>query len=325
MSTKAKKANLDLSLMKNAYKKMLFIRRFEEECIELYKQGLIGGSLHSYIGQEAVAVGVIMNLRKDDYITMTYRGRGHALAKGADEKKLLAEMLGRVDGYCRGKGGPMHIVSVEHGILGANAIVGGGIPIAVGAALSAQYQENDRVTVTFFGDGTVNQGAFHEALNIAAIWDLPVVFVCENNLYSEMTRIADMVKNEDLAERAAAYGMPGVVVDGNDLESVYQVAKNAIDVARQGGGPTLIEAKTYRLVGHMYGDSETYRTKEEVELWRKREPLKRLRERILEKDPNFNDEIERMEREISNRLNQAVEFAKKSPEPDLTEIFEHVY
>lgn len=317
-------AELDLNTLHNGYETMLRIRRFEEACIELYKQGLMGGSLHNYIGQEAIAAAFGLNLKQTDYITMTYRGRGHAIAKGAEEKRLLAEMLGRVDGYCRGKGGPMHVASLDLGILGANGIVGAGIPIAVGAAFSARYRESDQVAVTFFGDGAINQGAFHEAMNMAALWDLPVVFVCENNLYSEMTPLHESVKNQNLWERGAGYGIEGVVVDGNDLAAVYEVARNAIEKARAGKGPTLIEALTYRTVGHMYGDSETYRTRDEVDEWRKKDPILQMEVQLEQKMTDFQAYKKSLEEQIAQHLKNAVQFAKESPEPSADELFEGV-
>ncbi|MDQ0272368.1 pyruvate dehydrogenase E1 component alpha subunit [Cytobacillus purgationiresistens] len=280
--------------------------------------------MHSYTGQEAIATGFGMNLEQTDYITMTYRGRGHAIAKGAQEKKLLAEMLGRVDGYCHGKGGPMHITSVENGILGANGIVGAGIPIAVGAAFSAQYRETSQVAVTYFGDGAINQGVFHEAINMAALWDLPVVFVCENNLYSEMTPLHESVKNQNLAERGFGYGVEGIVVDGNDLEAVYHAANEAVSKARAGKGPTLIEAKTYRTEGHMYGDSETYRTKEEVEAWRKKDPILQLEARLEQELADFHKYKQELEGRIAQHLTEAIQFAKESPEPNEQDLFEGV-
>lgn len=306
------------------YRKMLLIRRFEEQAIELYKEGLIGGSYHPYIGQEAVAVGVCGALRNDDYMTNTYRGRGQHLAKGASPERLFAELLGKATGYCKGKGGPMHITDVEHGILGANGIVGAGIPIAAGAALSAKMSKSDRVSVTFFGDGAINQGAFYEAANMAATWELPLILICENNLYAEMTPIQSSLKNEHLVERAEGLCIPGIIVDGNDVEAVFQATAHAVAKARKGDGPTFIEAKTYRLGGHMYGDSESYRTKEEVASWWKREPINRLGERLME---NYSIEIRQLERwdqEILQEIAEAVEYARQSPEPDYSEIFEDV-
>lgn len=301
------------------------IRFFEETSIQYYKKGFIGGSVHTSTGQEAVAVGVCRQLKKDDYMTMTYRGRGQALAKGADPYKLFAEMFGRIDGYCKGKGGPMHIASKKLGILGANGIVGAGIPIAVGAALSAKKKKTKQVTVTFFGDGATNQGSFHEALNLAAVLQLPVIFVCENNLYAEMTPIKDSVRIEHLAERGAAYGIPSVVVDGNDVRAVEAVAKKAIERARNGEGPTLIEAKTYRLHGHMYGDAETYRTKEELAAWWEKEPLKRFKEVVLAKNILSEERLEEIANNSKENIEGAAKRAIESKEPAMEEVFTDVY
>lgn len=307
------------------YRMMAAIRRFEEMAIELYKEGLVGGSYHSYIGQEAVAAGVCAALRQDDYITTTYRGRGQHLAKGADPSKLFAEILGRVDGYCGGKGGPMHIADVETGILGANGIVAAGVPIAAGAALSAQMGGGSEVSVAFFGDGAINQGVFSETLNMAALWNLPLLFICENNLYAEMTPLHRSVKNVNLAERAAAFGVHSVIVDGNDVEAVHEAAADAVRRARQGEGPTFIEARTYRLQGHMYGDSEIYRTKEEVASWREKDPIGRWKEQLLSRGWVTEASLSDMERETEEWLRDAAEQARLSPEPEKAAIFSDVF
>ncbi|GIM44957.1 pyruvate dehydrogenase E1 component subunit alpha [Collibacillus ludicampi] len=315
----------DQQKAEEAWRKMNVIRAFEEKSIELYKQGLMGGSLHSYIGQEAVATGVCMNLNTDDYITMTYRGRGQAIAIGADPYKLFAEMLGRKDGYCKGKGGPMHIACRELGILGANGIVGAGIPIAVGSALTAKYRKKGQIAVTFFGDGATNQGAFHEALNLAAILKLPIVFVCENNLYSEMTPIKYSTLNEDLAERGAAYRIPSIVVDGNDVRAVFEATKAAVNRARLGEGPTFIEAKTYRLAGHMFGDAETYRSKEEVAEWRQKEPIKRFQQVCLQEQLLDEQRLNEIQNQIYKEIDTAAQQAMEAEQPGMEEIFTDVY
>ncbi|MCW4021318.1 MAG: thiamine pyrophosphate-dependent dehydrogenase E1 component subunit alpha, partial [Candidatus Bathyarchaeota archaeon] len=232
------------------YRKMLEIRRFEEKVWDLFGRNLIPGTLHLYLGQEATAVGVCANLQVEDYITSTHRGHGHCIAKGADLNKTMAEILGRKNGYCKGKGGSMHVADAAVGNLGATAVVGSAIPIAVGAALSCKLRKTKQVVACFFGDGASNNGIFHEALNMAAVWELPVVFVCENNLYAMGTRITNVTAIENIADRASGYGMPGVVVDGNDVVAVYQAAKEAVGRARSGGGPTLVECKTYRHKGH---------------------------------------------------------------------------
>lgn len=315
----------DKDLARKAWKMLNQIRVFEEKSVDMYKQGLMGGSLHSSLGQEAVAVGIGLHLRTDDYMTMTYRGRGQAIAKGADPYRLYAEMMGRKDGYCKGKGGPMHIASAELGILGANGIVGAGIPLATGGALAAKHYGKEQLAVTFFGDGATNQGVFHEALNLAAVLKLPMIFVCENNLYSEMTPIRDSVLNEDLAERGAAYRIPSLIVDGNDVVAVYGAAQQAVERARNGEGPTLIEAKTYRLLGHMFGDAETYRSKEEVAQWRDKEPLLRFRSTCLEHKWMKEEELEQVRDQVEEDMEDALSRAKDSAEPDMEEVFTDVY
>lgn len=308
----------------NAYRGMVRVRRFEEQAIELYKAGLIGGSLHPYIGQEAVAVGMMGALRANDQITMTYRGRAHALAKGVPPQGLFAEMLGKQSGVNKGKGGPMHIGDPSHGVMGANAIVAGGIPIAVGLALAMRKLGEDRVVMTFFGDGTVNQGAFHEALNLAAVWKLPVIFACENNLYSEMSPIHEMVRIEDLADRAAAYGIPAAIADGNDIEAVHSTAVEAVARARSGAGPTFVEAKTYRLLGHMFGDPERYRSAEEVAAWRERDPIALLRARLLS-DGASVEELQSIEEAAREEIAAAARAAEVGPEPDLSDALSDVF
>jgi pyruvate dehydrogenase E1 component alpha subunit len=295
------------------YTTMYLIRRFEEQAITLYQQGLVGGSLHPYIGQEAVAAGVCAALRNDDLMTMTYRGRGQFLAKGGDPRGMLAELLGRAGGVCQGKGGPMHLCDLSHGIIGANGIVAAGLPIAVGAGLAAHMAKSDRVAVAFFGDGATNQGAFHEALNLAAIWKLPVIFVCENNVYAEMTPIKATVAVQDLVERATGHGVPGVSVDGNDALAVYQATHAAVTQARSGGGPVFLECHTYRLLGHMVGDSEVYRTKEEVAEWRSRDPVQLLRAQLLANGTATAEAIATVETRIEELLQAAEQFARESP------------
>lgn len=315
----------DLDRLTRFYRDMLLIRRFEEKSIELFKQpGLIGGSLHVGIGQEAVAVGVCSALRSDDYMTNTYRGRTQFLAKGADPGRTFAELLGRRDGYCRGKGGPMHITSVEQGALGANAIVAAGIPHAVGAALSARMQGINRIAVTFFGEGATNQGVWHEALNLAAIWQAPVLLILENNMYAEMTPIRSTVRIEHLADRAVAYGIPAVVVDGMDVEAVYSATVSAAIQARQGGGPTLIEANTYRFKGHMIGDTEVYRTQDEVDEWIARDPIRRLEQRLRELRVSASA-LAGIDAEVTQRIEEAAAWALSSPEATLESAYEDVW
>jgi acetoin:2,6-dichlorophenolindophenol oxidoreductase subunit alpha len=308
----------------DAYRSMILSRTFEERCAELFRENYIRGSLHLSIGQEAVAVGTALALRQDDYLLTTYRGHGHALAKGISVRAAMAEMMGRSTGCCKGKGGSMHWTDVTNGIMPANAIVGGNIPIAVGCALAAKLDRLDRVAAVFFGDGAVNQGAFHEAINLAAIWKAPVIMICENNLYSEMTPIAAMVTNENLAERAVAYRVRAEIVDGNDVEVMYEAVQRAVEGARRGEGPTFVEAKTYRLSGHMVGDSEIYRSREEVEQWRLRDPLTLTRATLLERGVTTN-EIEAEENSAKSQVEDAVEFAKRSAWPEEQSVFEDLF
>jgi TPP-dependent pyruvate/acetoin dehydrogenase alpha subunit len=316
---------LERSDLLQMFKMMLLIRRFEEQSVEFYKSGEIRGSLHPCIGQEATAVGACMALRRDDTMTCTYRGHGQCLAKGLDPKEAMAELLGRQTGCSRGKGGSMHFTDPAVGLLGENAIVGAGVPIAVGAAMTAQLDRTDRVAITFFGDGAVNQGVFHEALNMAAIWDLPVIFFCENNLYSEMTPIRAMVNVTKLADRAAAYGMPAVTVDGYDPLAVYEVTHEAVERARRGEGPTFIEAMTYRLFGHMVGDTEPYRTKEEVAEWRTRDPITTFPQRLIKEFGFTETDIEVVKAEVEAEIAEISRFALDSPWPEVSQIADDIF
>lgn len=318
-------ANLTKAKLVEMYKLMVKIRLFEEKVFELYAQNLVPGTIHLYTGQEAVAVGVCSALRKDDYITSTHRGHGHCIAKGADIKRVMAEILGKKTGYCKGKGGSMHIADFSIGILGATAVVGAGIPIAVGAGLSIKLRKTGQVVACFFGDGASNQGTFHEGINMAAIWQLPVIFVCENNLYAMGTRQSIVMKIENIADRADAYGIPGVVVDGNDVLAVYEAASNAVERARRGEDPTLIECKTYRHRGHSRVDPAKYRPKEEVEAWLAKDPIKRLQERLLQSNVLTETEIQRIYEEVSTEIEEAVKYAMESPYPAPQEALEDVY
>jgi len=304
---------------------MLEIRLFEEKVFELYGQNLVPGTIHLYAGEEAVAVGVCANLRKDDYIVSTHRGHGHCIAKGARLDKTMAEILGKKTGYCMGKGGSMHIADFSIGMLGATAVVGAGIPIATGAGLSIKLRRTDQVTACFFGDGASNQGTFHEGINMAAVWKLPVLFVCENNLYAMGTRQTQVMLTKDIAKRAVAYGIPGVSVDGNDVIAVYEAAQQAVRRARSGDGPTLIECRTYRHKGHSRFDPATYRSKEEVEEWLDKDPVRRLKNQLLERNDLSNTEVKQIEKEVSDAVEAAVKFAKDSPYPAPEEALEDVY
>jgi TPP-dependent pyruvate/acetoin dehydrogenase alpha subunit len=308
----------------DAYRQMLIIRKFEETIRDLYQQGKIRGSFHPCVGQEATAVGGCWPLRQDDAMSCTYRGHGHALAKGLSPRAAMAEMLGRATGCCKGKGGSMHFTDNGHGLLVANAIVAAGIPHAAGVALAAQMQGNHRVALAFFGDGAVNQGVFHETMNMATVWKLPLILVCENNLYSEMTPYKETTSVHVLQERAASYGMYAVIVDGNDVEAMYAAVEAAVERARQGEGPTFIEAMTYRLWGHMMGDPEVYRTKEEVALARENEPILRLGRRLSALGYSDTD-LTRLEAEAADVISDALQFAQSSPAPQpedaLTDVF----
>ena len=309
----------------NIYKKMLEIRHFEEKVYDMYGQNLVPGTIHLYAGQEATAVGVCANLRKDDYVTSTHRGHGHCIAKGAKLEKIMAEILGKKTGYCKGKGGSMHIADFTIGMLGATAVVGAGLPIAAGAGLSIKLRGTDQVVACFFGDGASNQGTFHEGINMAAVWDLPVLFVCENNLYAMGTRQSRVMAIENVADRAVAYGIPGVVVDGNDILAVYEAAREAVRRARQGKGPTLIECKTYRRKGHSRFDPATYRPKEEVEEWLKKDPIPRFKKRLLENGFLTEKKGTQIEEEVVKAVEAAVKFAVESPYPAPEEALEDVY
>jgi len=318
---------LDLSNEKliQMYRTMKRIREFETKAAELFAEGRIPGFVHLYIGEEAVATGVCANLKDSDYITSTHRGHGHIIAKGGDLKYMFAELFGRETGYCKGKGGSMHIADADRGILGANGIVGAGHNIAVGAGLSAKYRDTDQVCVCFFGDGSTNQGTFHEALNMASIWKLPVIFVCENNLYGISMHQSRHQAIQDVADRAVAYNMPGVVVDGNDVLAVYEAAKEAVDRARNGQGPTLIECKTYRHRGHFEGDPTVYRDEEEVKEWLQKDPIPRLVEFMLDNNVVTEEEIKKIDEEIAAEIEEAIKFAEESPFPPVEAAVEDIY
>ena len=311
--------------LKDAYGRMCLARAFERKCEELFMQGQVRGSLHMSIGQEATAAGMALALRDSDLLITNYRGHGHALAKGISPRAAMAEMLGRVTGCCKGKGGSMHWTDMSKGILPANAIVAAGLPTVVGAALAGKLDGLDRVAVVFFGDGAANQGATHEAMNLAAIWKVPAIFICENNLYSEMTPIAKTTTNKDLAERAAAYRMPATIVDANDVEAMHAAVSEAVARARRGEGPTFIEAKTYRLVGHMIGDSQIYRSKDEVEEWRaQRDPIRLAGDKLIARGVG-QAELDAISAAADATVADAAAFASASAFPDDGEIFVDVF
>jgi len=305
--------------------KMMLIRGFEEKVEELFSLNLIHGSTHLYIGQEATAVGACKALNKDDYITSTHRGHGHCIAKGGDVKYMMAELLGRKTGYCKGKGGSMHIADINIGILGANGVVGGGIPIATGAGLSIKMKGTKQVVICFFGDGAVNQGSFHESLNLASIWNLPVIYIIENNLYGMSMAVNKAVKIDRLADRAKAYNIPGIVMDGNDVIAVYDAVSEAVEKVRNGEGPILIESLTYRWRGHSRSDARAYRTREEEAEWREKCPIKRFKERLISEGLLTEEEFKELQKKVDDDLNNAVEFAKASPFPDPEDLLTDVY
>ncbi len=304
---------------------MLLIRAFDEKVDELYAEGALHGTAHFYVGQEAVAVGVISALQRGDVITGTHRGHGHAIAFGLDIDRMAAELLGKASGYCRGKGGSMHIADVGAGMLGANGIVGGSMGIACGAAWAFKRRAEDHVAVCFFGDGAVQEGIFNEALNMAAIWKLPVVFVCENNQYAMSLSVKKGFATERISDRAAGYGMPGKTVDGMEHDEVHGAASEAVERARSGGGPTLIEAVTYRYLGHSKSDANLYRTRDEIEEWRKHDPIQRFAMSLEEEGVLENDEWRSLERSAKERIEEAFEKATREPEPEPSSALEDVH
>jgi TPP-dependent pyruvate/acetoin dehydrogenase alpha subunit len=317
--------NVDQKLLFDYYKKMLELRVFEVKVQELYRNGRLPGFVHLYVGEEAVAVGVCANLRNEDLIFSTHRGHGHALAKGVPGGVVLAELWGKVTGCSGGRGGSMHMYAPEWGFMGTNGIVGAPIPLATGGGLTAKLAKKGGVAVSFFGEGAVNSGSFHEAVNFGAVWNLPVIYVCENNLYATEMAFSRATKNISVASRAAAYGMKGVAVDGQDVMAVHAAASEAIRIARADGGPTLIECKTYRYVGHHEGDPGTdYRTKEEVREWKGRDPVKLARKRLLDSGV-AESTLAAADQEVEVWIEEAVQFAESSPEPLAESVTEHVY
>jgi TPP-dependent pyruvate/acetoin dehydrogenase alpha subunit len=317
---------LDREDLLDMFLRMMRIRHFDTRTPGLVKNMTIPGMCHECIGHEAVAIGVIQALNPDDYIGSTHRGHGHLIAKGGDLNKMMAELMAKESGYCKGKGGSMHVADQSIGMLGADGIVGGGIAMIVGAGLSIKLRNTKQVAVSFHGDGAAAQGVWHESVNLAAVNHLPVLFVCENNLYALSTRWADSALVSDVAARAQGYGIPGVVVDGQDAIAVYEVAKGAVKRARSGGGPTLIECKTYRFTGHWIGDPHTYRTKEEVDWWREnRDPVKILRTRILDAGMATGEELDDLAARAHEEVEEAVRYGMAAPEPEPSALFEDVF
>jgi pyruvate dehydrogenase E1 component alpha subunit len=305
-------------------RRMLLIREFDSRLADLYTRGLIRGSSHPAIGQEAVAVGACAALRADDYITSTHRGHGHAIAKGADPRRMMAELLGRADGYCRGKGGSMHIADFSIGMLGANGIVGGGIGLAGGAALSSALRGDGRVAVCFFGDGAINKGVFHEVSNLAAVWRLPLVLLCENNHYAMSARVDQMTSVTDLSRRADAFGFPGTVVDGMDPLAVNDAGAAAAAACRDGAGPSLVVATCYRFEGHFSGDAMRYRPAAEAQAWRERDPIVAFRARLVDEGELTDADAAALEHAVRDEIEAAIRFATDSPLPEPGEAWEHV-
>ncbi len=310
------------------YRTMLRIRRFEEKLVELKARASIPGLLHLYIGEEATATGVCAALLPNDFITSTHRGHGHCIAKGGKISRMMAELFGRITGYCNGKGGSMHIANLELGILGANGIVGAGMPIAGGAGLSIKMRGTDQVVACFFGDGATNQGAFHESLNMAALWKLPVIYICENNQYAISVAQSRSTSIKDVYMRKDAYGIHGCMVDGNDVMAVYEAAQDAARRARNGEGPTLLECKTYRWRGHYEGEADrtyTYRTAEEIEEWKKGCPIERFRKKLLEEKTFVQEDFDRINLEVKQEIEEAIRFAEDSPFPEPKDALKGLY
>lgn len=323
-TVKRPSASLGAETLLDMYKKMNLIRAFEEKVAYFFSRGMIHGTTHLYIGEEATAVGAIANLSNEDLITSTHRGHGHTIAKGIDINRMMAELLGKANGYCKGKGGSMHIADLTRGNLGANGIVGGGIPIAVGAGMTVKMRKEDRVVVCFFGDGALNEGSFHESVNLAAIWDLPVLFICEDNQYGMSMSRRRSIKLDDLAERARGYGIPGKTIDGQNVFEVYDEVSEALTYVRS-NGPMLLVSETYRYLGHSKSDANRYRTKEEIEEWKKRDPIAILHAAIVERGLADEKVLDGVEKSARGEIEAAVEFADASPEPDLDDILNDVY
>lgn len=307
------------------YNTMMRIRSFEEKALMLFESNRLRGSVHLYVGQEAVAATVCSQLRDIDYITSSHRGHGHSIAKGAELGKAMAELMGKATGYCKGRGGSMHIADFTKGNLGANAIVGGGMPIATGAALSAKLRKTDQVAVSFFGDGASNQGIFHESLNLASVWKLPVVFICENNAFGISVPVKQSTSVDDISKRAAGYAMPGHTVDGNDVLAIDAAFSQALERARAGEGPSLIECKTYRWFGHWIGDPQVYRTQEEVDTWKAKCPIKRFHEWLVTHEMATPEQLAEISEKAREAVEEAARFAMESPEPDPADVLDDVF
>jgi len=307
------------------YRMLQLLRKAEEKLYYLFSTREMPGTMHQYIGQEAVAAGVCAALRDTDYITSTHRGHGHLIAKGADLNGFMAEMFAKATGSCKGMGGSMHIADASVGILGANGIVGGGIPIAVGAALTCKKRGEKNIAVSFFGDGATNEGAFHESLNMASVWNLPALFVCENNVYGFSTHYRRVTNIENIADRAAAYGMEGIVADGMDVLDIYKKTNEAVKKIREGGGPVLIECKTYRYMGHARFEKPVYRTRDEVEEWKKRDCINRLKAHMLKGKKYTEEDLAKIDEQVMAEIEAAVTFAENSPDPEPDSYKDYIF
>jgi len=319
------KSDLSKDKLLEMFRMMTRIREFEKEALELTKKRLIRAVVHTYIGEEAIATGVCSALSPQDLITSTHRGHGHCIAKGATLWKMYAELLGKETGYCKGKGGSMHIADLDTGNLGANGIVGGSIPIAVGAGLGSSLRDEGKVVVCFFGDGASNQGSFHEALNMASIWDLPVIFVCENNKYAISTHYTDSVAIDKISERAKSYGIEGLTIDGNDVMEMYNTVSHYVDKVRNGEGPVLIEADTYRIKGHYYGDNQNYRERSEVKEWKEKDPISQYKKKLVNDYEIDEKVLSKIKKEEKAAIKEAVEKAKNEPDPSPDELTEDLW
>lgn len=325
IQTQLERLNLNADQLIEMYATMCSIRRFEQMADRLYASGKVHGTMHLSAGQEAVAVGAARAMRPNDYLLNHHRGHGHFIAKGADVKRMMAEFLGKDTGYCRGRGGSMHIADVESNNLGANGIVGGGISLAVGVGLAVQMQRKPEIVLSIFGDGAVNEGIFHESLNMAALWDLPVLFLCENNQYAMSMPVTRATAKLPIAEKAGAYGMPGYHVDGNDVLQVYEVISQAAEHVRQGDGPVLVEAVTYRYFGHSKSDRNLYRSEDEIDEWKKNDPIIRFRQNLIEGQILDVQQAEKIDLEAQELIEEAVAYAEASPEPEIDTLTEYVY
>lgn len=321
---KKKKPDLSKEQLQQMYMNMLLTRAFEEKVAYFFSRGMVHGTTHLYVGEEATAIGAVANFGDDEWMTSTHRGHGHTIAKGLDVNRMMAELLGKESGYCKGKGGSMHISDITMGHLGANGIVGGGIPIATGAALTVRLRGEDKVVLCFFGDGAINEGTFHESLNMASAWKLPVVFVCENNQYGMSMSTKRATNVDDLSVRAQAYGIPGKRIDGQDVFEVYEAVKEAKEHARK-NGPYLLISETYRYLGHSKSDANAYRTKEEINEWKKRDPIPRMRSYLEESKTFKAEELDEMEAKAKQIIEDAVEFANNSPDPKPEDLPTDVY